>query len=80
MMDYEELTNQFKAKGALFEQLREEALYALSQAIKVAGIKSHSFHSRVKELDSFLKKVQSREAKEAAHSCLLHCWRADSRR
>lgn len=64
MMDYEELTKQFKARVPLFEQLREEALYALSQAIKVAGIKYHSFPSRVKELDSFLEKVRSREAKE----------------
>ncbi|HKY46026.1 MAG TPA: hypothetical protein VJM50_23240 [Pyrinomonadaceae bacterium] len=64
MMDYEELTKQFKTRVPLFEQLREEALYALSQAIKVAGIKYHSFPSRVKELDSFLEKVRSREAKE----------------
>ena len=67
-MDYEELTKQFKAKVPLFEQLREEALYALSQAIKVAGIKYHSFPSRVKELDSFLEKARGREGKEAAEA------------
>lgn len=65
-MDYEELTKHFNAKIPLFEQLREESLYALSQAIKAAQIKYHSFASRVKELDSFLEKVRSREPKEAA--------------
>lgn len=65
-MDYEELARQFKTRVSLYEQLREEALYALSQAIKAAMIKYHSFASRVKELDSFLEKVRSRETKEAA--------------
>ena len=37
MVNYEELTNQFKAKVPLFEQLREEASYALSQAIQYPG-------------------------------------------
>src|SRR5678815_5091986 len=65
-MDYDELTNQFKANVPLFEQLREEALYALTQAINAARIKYHSFPSRVKSLDSFLEKVRSRETKEAS--------------
>lgn len=68
MIDYEELTKQFKARVPLFEQLREEALYALTQAIQIAKIKYHSFPSRIKELESFLEKVRSREAKEAAES------------
>src|SRR5689334_10659718 len=67
-MDYEELMKQFKARVPLFEQLREEASYALSQAIQGSRIKYHSFPSRVKELDSFLEKVRSREAKEAAEA------------
>ena len=67
-MDYLELTRQFELKVPLFEQLREEASYALSEAIKAAGIKYHSFPSRVKQIDSFLEKVRNREVKQAAET------------
>ncbi|HEV8430144.1 MAG TPA: hypothetical protein VGQ41_19740 [Pyrinomonadaceae bacterium] len=62
-MELTEITDQFKAKGPLFEQLREEALYALESALQQAGIKYHSLPSRVKKLQSFLEKVNSREGK-----------------
>jgi GTP pyrophosphokinase len=64
-MDQDELKEQFRAKGPLFEQLREEALYALESALQQASIKFHSLPSRIKKFDSFLKKVSSRETRRS---------------
>jgi ppGpp synthetase/RelA/SpoT-type nucleotidyltranferase len=59
-MDYNELTEKFKSRAALFERLLEEALYALKTALERAAIKYHSLPSRVKSRESFLEKVKRR--------------------
>ncbi|HKU73820.1 MAG TPA: RelA/SpoT domain-containing protein [Pyrinomonadaceae bacterium] len=62
-MDHRQIAEEFKAKGSLFEHLREEAFYALRTALEQAGIKYHSLPSRVKNFESFLEKVKSRETR-----------------
>jgi ppGpp synthetase/RelA/SpoT-type nucleotidyltranferase len=47
----------FDTDSGTFERLREEVHYALLNAIKDAGVKTHSIVSRVKQRDSFLEKM-----------------------
>src|SRR5215208_8042898 len=61
-MTNEELSAEFQEKHELFRRLQKEALFALEDSLGRASIKYHSLPSRIKELDSFLRKVRSREA------------------
>ena len=61
-MDIENLKRDYNLKVSRFDQLKDEAEYILSNAIKSAKIKIHSILGRVKEFDSFLKKVEMKVA------------------
>ena len=55
-MDVEKIKKEYARKSPILRQLREEAEFILLNAIKSNKIKIHNILSRVKELDSFLKK------------------------
>jgi len=60
-MDIEKVTRGFQNRMPLYEQLEEEALFILKQALDQLNIKVHSVPSRVKRLDSFLNKFQRKQ-------------------
>ncbi|HEX8733790.1 MAG TPA: hypothetical protein VF721_00570 [Pyrinomonadaceae bacterium] len=55
--DNEEAAQTFKQNERFYERLQEEALFTLKEEIDKTEIKIHSIPSRIKELDSFLKKI-----------------------
>jgi putative GTP pyrophosphokinase len=61
-MDVETIKKDYARKSPILRQLREEAEFILLNAIKSNKIKIHNILSRVKELDSFLKKIERKES------------------
>lgn len=59
-----ELQREFEQKKTAWEQLREEAVYILTRALDVAGIKYHTLHSRIKTLESFIGKADRKSLKD----------------
>ncbi|MFI2350359.1 GTP pyrophosphokinase family protein [Streptomyces sp. NPDC019443] len=57
----EELTAEFQARRGNFAELCEELKFSLTRKLNEAGIKFHSITARVKELESFLEKVERKE-------------------
>lgn len=60
-MEQQQLIREFEARSSRHKQLEEEALFILKQQLSATQIKYHSVTSRIKELDSFLKKTQRKE-------------------
>jgi len=58
--DIRKLRKQYEAKIPFFEQVRSAAETAIHKALDESDIKVHDVLSRVKETDSFLKKVEPR--------------------
>lgn len=56
----EDLRGEYQARTRQDSRLREEILYVLESLIKQAEIKTHSITGRVKTLESFLDKVESK--------------------
>lgn len=62
-MDIKAISREFEDKRRKFEQLETEAKYVIRKALEATDIKLHSINSRVKELPSFLDKIQRLEVK-----------------
>lgn len=67
-MNIQDLTQEFNVRRILFDQLRQEAVFALEDALTRATIKYHSLPSRIKALDSFLAKARRKEAERSVES------------
>lgn len=55
--DEPQLRVMYRQRSSLYESLKEEAEFAIGQAIGEAGLKIHSISARVKDEQSFLEKV-----------------------
>ncbi|WP_406304474.1 hypothetical protein OHA61_22040 [Streptomyces sp. NBC_00885] len=58
---YDALADQYRSRRKEYEALCEELEFSLKKKLNDAGIKWHSITSRVKELESFLEKVERKE-------------------
>ena len=56
-----DLTREFNKRKPKYDSLREEAIHTLEKRLKESGIKIHSIPSRVKDLDSFLGKIERKQ-------------------
>ena len=56
----EEIIPEFERQVPLFEGLRDQALFIVEKRLKESPIKFHSIPSRVKNLSSFLEKIDKR--------------------
>lgn len=54
----ESLGERYHAQLARYERLCQEVVFVLTKLVDDAAIKTHSLYGRVKELDSFLEKVE----------------------
>ena len=63
-MDQEKLSHQFHDKKRTFESLETEALFITRKALQQRDIKLHSITSRIKEVQSFLDKVNRYQIKK----------------
>jgi ppGpp synthetase/RelA/SpoT-type nucleotidyltranferase len=61
-MDPEEIKKEFERRKGSFSSLEEEVRFILDGALKKNKIKTHSMPTRVKELASFLDKVNRKES------------------
>lgn len=60
-MDIKLITKEFRAKERLYDQLRTEGLFILQASLEMAQIKLHSISSRIKGIDSFIRKAERKE-------------------
>lgn len=58
------LSQQFEDKKRTFENLETEGLFIIRRALQPTDIKLHSISSRIKELQSFLDKVERTQTKK----------------
>ncbi|MFC5603160.1 hypothetical protein [Sporosarcina koreensis] len=63
-IDYSQIEHTYSKKISLFKQLKEEGEYILSSCLGETGIKIHTISSRVKQKDSFLKKVELKQTEK----------------
>jgi putative GTP pyrophosphokinase len=61
-MDLDVVKVDFEKKAHSYRQLKEEALFILEPAISNANIKLHSITHRVKNVDSFIDKIQRKQS------------------
>lgn len=57
----EHFTREFNKRKPNYDALREEALHTIEKRLRESGIKIHSIPSRVKDLDSFLGKIDRKQ-------------------
>lgn len=57
----EDFTREYNKRRPNYDNLREEALHTIEKRLKESGIKIHSIPSRVKDLDSFLGKIDRKQ-------------------
>lgn len=62
-MDKESLKQQFQEKSPIFKRLEIEGRFIIERALFNSDIKIYSISSRIKDVDSFLKKVERKESK-----------------
>jgi len=60
-INIQEIENEFTQLSHVYKQLEEEGKHILEIALEQEHIKKHTVSSRVKEKDSFLKKVERKE-------------------
>lgn len=60
-IDLEKVAEDFKANRSLYAQLESESHFILERGLKDVGVKYHSLTSRVKQLNSFLEKVKTKQ-------------------
>lgn len=61
-MTKSELVQEYEKRRVALESLRSESVFALERALSATTIKLHSVTSRVKTLDSFVRKVERKNA------------------
>lgn len=57
----QELKRNYEMKYPIFERLEEEAKFIIKNALKSSDIKIHDISSRVKKLDSLIKKMEQKK-------------------
>lgn len=57
----DDFAREFNRRKPIYEQLKSEAIYTIEKKLKESGIKIHSIPSRVKDLDSFLDKIERKQ-------------------
>lgn len=63
-MPEDSVRTEFLALIPLYDRLRDEVLFAVNHGLKAGGIKTHSVQARVKDVDSFLGKIERKGYKK----------------
>lgn len=57
----EDFTREFNKRKPNYDSLRKEAFHTIEKRLKESGIKIHSIPSRIKDLDSFIGKIERKQ-------------------